>query len=230
MYHRKTLSYSYFRFKDRVFIPDKSTRSLLKAFCKTGITETEFLELERLIKLHAPSLLLLLQFLRKQIDVNILCPREWSKFITNLASPSPVCALIYPDKQLFTLLKELCSNDITSDMAKMKMLQENVPVLFNVLTAVNPLPQRCMLPLIDALIAKCNAPFGSESKPATKQDVPATPVLQDLSYFPRLPCNRVRGTYLADQYRNVSEKCTKLSSGHPTLLPGLFTLFCPHGK
>ncbi len=33
-----------------------------------------------------------------------------------------------------------------------------------------------------------------------------------------------RGTYLADQYRNVPEKCTKLVV-HPTLLQGLFTLF-----
>lgn len=155
-----------FRFKDRIFIPDKSTRSLLKVFCcKSGITETEFLELERLMNIHAPSLLLLLQFLRKQIDVNnLLCPREWLKFIGNLASPSPVCAFIFPNKQLFTLLKELCSNDRTwQRWGCCKKLCQYYLMFWIFTPTVHASTDRCT----DSQI-KC-----SESKPATKQDMPA---------------------------------------------------------
>ena len=46
-------------------------------------------------------------------------------------------------------------------------------------------------------------------------------------YFPQLPRLRNRKNYVAD--RSHSSVCNKKSSRHPSLLPGIFTLYCEHG-
>ena len=63
-------------------------------------------------------------------------------------------------------------------------------------------------------------------------DVP--PPANKLVYFPNLP--KVHGipAYLADQWatRRAPEDqdaCRKYSLSHPTLTPGMFTIYCPHG-
>ena len=53
-----------------------------------------------------------------------------------------------------------------------------------------------------------------------------------LSFFPNLP--KIRGThcYSADQRSKGLEDidaCRKYSWNHPTLTPGIFTIYCPHG-
>jgi len=50
----------------------------------------------------------------------------------------------------------------------------------------------------------------------------------DLEYFPALPIVRSRRDY---SFEEVSPNiCTKRSSRHPSLLPGIFLLHCRHGR
>ncbi len=81
-----------------------------------------------------------------------------------------------------------------------------------------------MKPIIEELLLKANAPF-QENK-----DNEVAPIVSydEMSYFPHLPKCRERQVYTADSAGKVST-CTKKSSRHPTLLPGVFTLFCEHG-
>lgn len=52
-----------------------------------------------------------------------------------------------------------------------------------------------------------------------------------LAHFPKLPAYRQRPTFAADKVAgNTDLLCTKKSSRQPTLLPGLFTIYCRHGK
>lgn len=50
----------------------------------------------------------------------------------------------------------------------------------------------------------------------------------NLSYFPGLPKHRDRGNYKQDQTKTAG-RCNKEYRGHPSLLPGVFTVFCQHG-
>lgn len=208
------------------------TRCLLKDFCSKGITLLEFSELEQLITLHAPPMASLLLFLKQEINTSlptILCPQKWSKFIGALSCSSAVCALVHPSAKLFALLEKIATEDVTMNPTDMQLLQQEIPVLFEVLSSTAHLPRKALVPLCNSIIEKAKAPFTSES-----DEVEAEPenksVLEELAYFPSLPKVRARGMFESDQHNQKVIKCTKQSSGHPSLLPGIFTLFCPHGK
>ena len=53
--------------------------------------------------------------------------------------------------------------------------------------------------------------------------------LNHLSFFPKLPPVRGRKDYVADGNKDT-KTCNKYSHGHPSLLPGVFTMFCQHGE
>ena len=83
-----------------------------------------------------------------------------------------------------------------------------------------------MAPILDELRSKALAPFqeivmaDSGTRMITDED--------SLSYFPSLPQIRNRRHYEADVDTKV-QLCTKKYDSHPSLSPGIFTLFSPHG-
>ena len=225
----------YTRFSERVFVPDKKARSLLKLFCTEGIPEDKFLELNELVSANSPSMLPLLRYLQNIIDFSlptVKCPSEWTQFIRALASPSPVCGLVHPSENLFRILRRIPQEDITRDLSGMSILQTELPVLFDLLGCVTHFPVQSMSPLLKKMIEKSMAPFAIEPSQSKleKTDHISGNVLCELSYFPCLPKVRVRGLYHVDSSSRGAAGCTKQSGGHPTLLPGIFTVYCPHGE
>ena len=112
----------------------------------------------------------------------------------------------------------------------MSQLQRTVPVLFDLLLSVETYPQQLMLSVLREMIKKSSVPFRNDDKTLwSDQPVEADEcVYKSLSYFPNLPRVRNRRSYEAD--KSTKEKiCTKRGSGHPSLLPGIFTIFCQHG-
>ncbi len=57
------------------------------------------------------------------------------------------------------------------------------------------------------------------------------PVDDPLSFFPCLPQLHGTGRYESDSRSGATstDNCRKASYGHPTLSPGIFTLYCEHG-
>ena len=58
-------------------------------------------------------------------------------------------------------------------------------------------------------------------------------LIKKLSFFPKLPIVRGTPVYAADHTNSCrtpddADSCRKYSSSHPTLSPGIFTLYCPH--
>ena len=204
----------------------------MKDFVKKGITSIELLELEERISLHASSMVPLLTFLKQGMNTSLptlRCPLTWAKLIGALAAASAVCALVHPRETVFDLLMKIgTDSSLEADPASMQMIQEEVPVLFELLSSVRNLPRKCLVPLIQDIIEKARAPFTDEDVPETTPD--KTTELEELAYFPSLPKLRSRGMFNADRQQRKVVKCSKQSSGHPSLLPGIFTLFCPHGE
>ena len=150
------------------------------------------------------------------------CPPEWIQFVTALASSSPVCALNHPSETLFQALLSLESGQHVSSISSLQYLQREVPVLFDLLRRIKSFPS--FLPsIIKELVSKAETPFQ-----ASCCSIPAAYGTEDVAFFPSPPVVHSRGTYLADKVTRA-KICTKHSIGNPTLLPGLFTLFCKHG-
>lgn len=175
----------------------------------------------------------LLGYLKQGLNTTLptlRCPPEWAKFIGALASPSAVCALVHPKDDLFDLLMKIVTDSsLEANPTSMQMLQEEVPVLFQLLSSTRN-PRKCLMPIMKMLIEKAGAPFSNEDNPETTCRPDSKTELEELAYFPSLPKQRGRGMFNADCQQRKVAKCTKLSSGHPSLLPGIFTLFCPHGE
>lgn len=144
-----------------------------------------------------------------------------------LAASSPACGLLHPSETTLDLVKKMALGDITTQPQVMKCLQEQLPVVFELVRSIHGYPHKLMGPIAEELIQKASAPFRDHD---TQQNRELPPVVADeMSYFPHLPKCRERRVYAADSAGKVST-CTKKSSRHPTLLPGVFTIFCEHGK
>lgn len=214
-----------------MFIPNKRAQTLLKEYAAKGISDSTYLEMLQLLLQHCPTMVGLLRlFHDSQHDLKCYkSPNEWSSFLCTLASPSPVCATVHYSDKLFHALKSFTDSpnpeDILKDMKTMQLLQKEIPVLFSLLQVVKTVPDP-LVSIVKEMVYKSKAPFNnlSEEVGGTVSDEG-----DELSHFPQLPIIRSRAKYAAD---NVSKGkiCTKRGTQHPTLLPGIFTIFCNHGN
>ncbi len=227
----------FFRFKKRIFIAEKSARQCLTDFVRKGFDQKGFIELLTCLSESAPCLIEFLNYLRLCIErhdksigrstVVYKCPEVWSDFVYALASPSPVCALIRPTTPVLLLFKRMIkSEDLRHDPEAMKTLQHEVPVVYKLLCSLSTVP-----PSINLIFRKLSdislAPFNEHDNDHSFENYNDMDE-DNMAYFPNLPKVRRRRFYSADQSKTGI--CTKKSYGHPTLLPGVFTLYCSHGK
>ena len=222
------------RFSERLLIPNVQLRRLLTKFASKGLGLHDFNEMSELLNTHAPAVSTVVRSATispDSISKSDLykCVSTWSEFLRSLASTSPVCGLIHPSQSTYTLMKSLMEDDVTRDALMMKTLQEEIPVLFNLIRALGYYPQTLLKPLLQEMMEKAKAPFVDVAVQGTQ-----TPLGNEcsdkysLSFFPNLPVVRSRGHYQADR-KTSGQICNKKSSRHPSLLPGIFTLFCEHG-
>ena len=83
--------------------------------------------------------------------------------------------------------------------------------------------------MVTHVLDVCRAPY-SKRPPLPSCYLPEEE--DEFSYFPNIPPLSGRGKYAADSRLNTSahsDSCRKASYGHPSLSPGIFTVFCPRG-
>ena len=198
-----------------------------------------FIHLLELVDTHAKSILPLFKYLtsvkneEENFSAELRCPQYWVLFLQSLASTSPVCAFVHTSNEVNLLLKKMQAEeyDITRFPESMKLLQQYVPVLFNLIKNLSAYPHTLLSPILHTLLEKAEAPFTDEqiigNEPPINQSESSE--LHHLGFFPQLPLVRNRGNYTADGSKYVDTSCNKYSHGHPSLLPGVFTVFCQHG-
>ena len=208
-------------------------RMQLKMFTtKKCISQHEFTSLLELLHLHAPSLVKLITTIAKEVnkaDTAVSCCKHWINLLQALSSASPVCALVPPTEEVHKMLKEMeSSGSLKSNAKKMAFLQKEAPVLFTLIECLPSYPTEALQPILKRLVELSLAPFTQDFTESSTGD--HTDINDDdmISYFPKLPSLRKRKIYKADSSK--SSVCTKKSSRHPSLLPGIFTLYCQHGN
>lgn len=151
----------------------------------------------------------------------------------SLAAASPVCGLLHPSEEANVLVQDMCNKDITKHADCLASLQQQIPVIFKAVREDSTsYDQKKYGPVMTKLLQKCYAPFDTVEPHSSKHGILMEPGVdhnEPLVYFPHLKKHRCRGNYIADG-KLKEPVCTKHSSKHPTLLPGIFTLFCEHGE
>lgn len=162
----------------------------------------------------------------KPCSVPITCATLFS----DLSSMFPVCALLIPTPEVVNLMSDLCNGlEVRKLPEQWQFLQENVPVLHDLICKIGPenmsLPSE-FRPLVIDMVHKAQLPFVSTP---LHPRVPVSAQSNNThSYFPCLPVLWDWHRYKSDKHKDTLS-CTKLYRGHPSLLPGIFTIFCPHG-
>ena len=145
------------------------------------------------------------------------------------ASSYPFCIFIPPCEEYFYFLESVFSEPKTAlhNDTFVQKLQTTVPVIFKLLSKLKEdFPYKEFKDCLPYFQQKKFDPFIKDLCPSEDPDDE-----DGLSFFPSLQRVRRRGHFIADKERTMKDDmCTKLSKGHPSLQPGVFTLFCPHGK
>ena len=185
------------------------------------------------------SLATLLRRLKQQTRKN-LAPEEYRSFLAEVARSSLACGLIQigTDNMAVAAIKKIAqgSFDLFSSEHHQELLavQRSAPVLASFL-AKCPKNNDHTLPkdvcdFLSHIISVALCPFQTPQPPPS---IYPPPDVNDskFSFFPHLPLLHGLGNYKADKQREVTDlnNCRKYSYGHPTLTPGIFTLYCQHG-
>jgi hypothetical protein len=166
-------------------------------------------------------------FIKSIDNGTVKLPNMFSNFITSLAFKSAVCGYIHPSEEVEQLIQSLVKGvDVKCDPVMWQSLHNNIPVLFTLLenSCGSSAPAE-LRPLLDELWERAMQPFDNcdmidDSSFAVEE--------AEMSFFPSLSTCRPRGHYGMDEKKS-DNSCQKKYKGHPSLLPGVFTVYCPHG-
>ena len=186
------LCFYQYRFNAQVFLPHKGCRNLLQQFAKNGLGKEDLSELLALVPIHAPYMASTLEYLcsltATDNTAKTVCPCDWKEFILAIAMPSPVCALVHPSEKLFDMLFQIAKSGRPTDFSSLRYLQQQIPVLFQLLRTVDP-PQEILAVLLPKLVDKAKAPFCEA--PSQFNSPNSTIDNEEMEYFPCLP--KLRG-------------------------------------
>ena len=237
--------------KDRVLINDPKARSLLmkytsvssdrkKLLNQPGITRSEFKSLKASLRKNGfASLVDLLSRLHTTTARVLKCPNEYRVFLSEIARNSPACGLLQPARiyfeEVIAILKKIAESKLdicdSRNSHQLHILQTNAPVIADFL---------CVCPMISDKLPDeiCGIILHIISKQENAYSIPSNPVTSyaaasptQTSFFPAWPKVRGAAKYAADSNSTPHDldSCRKTSYGHPSLTPGIFTVYCPHG-
>ena len=225
----------YTSYRGRIMIPTKACRTLLSQFVSQGnFPKTQFESLREMLLSSCPSIVPFLDWLVRSYDDVSVYPRSIKVLLKAFAASSSVCGFVPSSELLHTLLKEIVEGIVISrHPSKLKVLQEECPLLFNALSDIKESTfPKSWYPVVKDLIKKSSEPFSAiVSSSLSTSSEQLSGGLQGISFFPILPVIRARGLYAADNCKPKEQNvCTKNHPSHSLFLPGLFTVFCPHGN
>lgn len=196
-----------------MFISDAETRKLLREWVEGELSDVILQHLQQLVSTHRHELLPAL--------VTSACPEECCWFVSQLCKTSSATALISPSS--LNLIKRMYQPNVTLTADDEINLARESPFVFRVYSEGShniDWVKDCVMALSDhAQLLHAQIPHATTN----------AALVSPHEFFPYLPAVRDRGCYALDK-KPGSSLCTKNTSSHNTLLPGIFTLHCPHSE
>ena len=243
---------------DRVFLNHKKSRDLLaritgieiargsrgrrkKLVSGKGLNKKEYNELLKWLE-EADQLELkaVIQEAIKSCKGKYSVTPEYADFLFELSRNGPACGMIQiaGDSHAIQLLEDICAEKLdvfdSRNHDALSYLQKVAPLAANFMCSLSKVSSFSAnaRSLLGAVLTRVLAPFDGHhrSKSSSAEPIPEE---DPLSFFPNLPRLSPREVYKADKNaaknNPIESGCRKESYGHPTLSPGLFTIFCKHG-
>lgn len=151
-------------------------------------------------------------------------PPHWRQFFHDISASTPAIGLLDPNTDI-TQCETLLHNDLTTAQ-QLTFVNSVCPMLYAILR-VDVDSMIILRPFLSHLLSKVKYinSFVPHDLPAHSDSLNhATPAT-----LPKLPQLCDRGAYQLDKTQKP-KVCTKKSSKHRTLTPGIFTITCVHGK
>lgn len=208
---------------ERIFIGNPEGRRLLIKYAKEGLTRTEYDQLHVKLKKFQPSLVNLIESMYE--DGFEKAPEMYQDFFLLLSSNSPVCGYLHYDEEIFRIL----SSNEQFKPSEMLLLKTETPVLAKFFEKIEWKISNLLWPVLKEVVTRAKNLFLREihNIPLCTPDCSC----RGHGFFPSLPVKAHRGAYSLDKEKKQHEgKCVKKSPRHPSLIPGLFTVSCIHGK
>ena len=196
----------------------------------SNVSETTMASLHVELQRCAPSLEIFLSWCISTFGTDVPFPPAVSALFVALGKSSPVCALLPQWESLESLYDKLVNNvPVKQSSGDLLLFQQSCPLLFDIISLIegDHLPS-ALCALVSDLLEKAKAPFNVPVDSLTDSRLGDSGHVQDLEYFPCLPIVRGHGDFCLDT-NSPSSICTKRSTSHPTLLPGIFLVHCQHG-
>ena len=216
-----------------MLIQEKHIRKLLGSYSSKGFFDNES---------HA---LLLLELLRYNPVIHSFVVRCEAKFgsreqlpqgirtlLSCFSTTSPVSSY-FPASSVFSKIVDRLIDGlaIKKDPLMLSALQKLAPVVFDAIVALpddRPLENswRALLEVLKKthfLVFPQRLPHNLPSPVENVQE-------NNSKFFPNWPQLCMRGNYVLDKGNKEEDACSKKGAGHPKLLPGIFTVYCKHGK
>lgn len=230
---------------ERVLIRSQKARELLLQFSgysrdrkrlrnPSQLTSADLQQLDRLLR--AEDLSSFAEVIQRLVHENgRSSPEPYRLFLSELSRSSPICGLLQVagHKKVLQIITAVADGQIdlrnSVHHTELGEIQQHAPVLAQFIntcpTEDGVLPED-VRKLLHLLLRILTAPFQG-SPPLTS--VYPTPTEHPLSFFPSLPKLHGDAAYEADRVASRSEQdsCRKNSYGHPTLSPGIFTIYLP---
>lgn len=228
--------YLFSSFKDKVFIADPHTRKLLQRFAAGGqyvrgkkLKPLEKNEKEKLF-IDIKQISLPLFEILKEIEAQPDVAYSYRKYFLSLASPSPVCSYVHATKEVQNVLTEIFKEvEVRQNPNLIDQIHRYIPIIFDIIE-VESISNSLKLLLKEMWNIAIDPFIDSLEDTETQEEI----TTEEMSLFPSLPKIRNRGLFEQDKMNMKNSKdtqdCSKTYRGHPSLLPGIFTIFCPHGN
>ncbi|KAI8516330.1 hypothetical protein Bbelb_049110 [Branchiostoma belcheri] len=179
-----------------------------------------------------------------------IAPDAYKKFLRELAKNGPLCGMLQIDhSQREGHTKEIVRRAVANRLAifdsvnaaHLQKLRSDAPILADFLYEVykaegNRIPEDVSA-LVNDIMERVSLPFKNRHNNTVYPPPEEEDTFGGYSFFPTLPLVRGQATYAKDAQRRTrprrcrdpSQRCNKMYGGHPSLSPGIFTLYCQHG-
>ena len=182
---------------------------------------------DELLTLAAATTISLLPPLRYIAGLDCI-PQHWCQLFKDIASASPVSAYAPSAATLGQTLTDMETKTRVTPTT-MRQLQAESPVLFAFFSHASHVEAALVVNVLKDLLAVKLRLESFVPHALNVQSEASQPTSSVLECYPALTIHHRRGIYRLDKEKD-GEECTKRTKVQKSLLPGIFLVYCEHGK